>query len=421
MFTIKNIFKSLFSNQAALDNRKMKWYYTMILFVLAVFLPWIPTLTNGYKSNGGAVFASKNNYEVSTALKHVISEEDYFKTIKIQKDEAGAYSLDMSGLDNEAFYGVTDSSTENKYNWNNEINGTSDKALFKGQYADIAGSGASPYVKNPTNGTKDYYFDGIGADVTVEETKTSSTSGGTTETIKKVERRVYLELYMFPNLSRNDPDAVRYLSNFTTTVILGKDINGANHIVPHSYCFLLKDYIGVYFYPFTATTSTTASSGNYVGKLDEGFANLNAEADQTLTDYILEKGELNIEDGFAKNFVNITDASSRQYTIYATWMNILTTTIAVVACLLVSSVLIIIFFKRKSSVYRDSNFWHAINTAIGMGVTPSLLAMIFGFFMSSYMMMILIAANLIRAVFIMNRICPPAVQDTSKPVYQARS
>lgn len=421
MFTLKNIFKSLFSNQAALDNRKMKWYCTLILFVFSVFLPWIPTLTSGYKSNGGAVFASKNNFEVSTALKHVISEEDYFKTIKIQKDGEGNYSLDMSGLSNEAYYGVGDSSTENKYNWNNELNGTSDKALFKGKYVDITGAGASPYVKNPTEGTKEYYFDAIGANVTVEKKQDSSTSGGTSETIKTVERRVYLELYMFPELSRHDSEALQYLTNFTTTVILNKDINGTLHNVPHSYCFLLKDYIEVYFYPFTATVTTTASSGSYVGRLDEGFASLNVEGNKTLTNYIIEDGELNIQDGFTKNFVNIADASSREYTIYATWMNVLTTTIAVVACLLVSSVLIIIFFKRKSSIYRDSNFWHAINTAVGMGVTPSLLAMIFGFFMSSYMMMILIAANLIRAVFVMNRICPPAVQDTSKPVYQARS
>ena len=65
---------------------------------------------------------------------------------------------------------------------------------------------------------------------------------------------------MIPRLSRNDANAINYLTNFTTTVILNKDLNGVNHNIPHSYMILLQDYMEVYFYPFTATTDTVAAS-----------------------------------------------------------------------------------------------------------------------------------------------------------------
>ncbi len=413
MFTLKNIFKSLYSNQAALDNRKMKWYVTLAMFVLAVFLPWIPTLSNGYRTNGGAVFSSKSNYEVSTALKHVISEEDYFKKITIAEKD-GVRTLDLTGLNDESFYGEGDA-----YNWTNELNGTSDKALFRSTYVDKLNDGASPYVKNASDLEMIYYFDSIGADITV--TNTTKNSDGTENTTKTTERRVYLELYMLPELSRNDTNAELYLTNFTSTVILNKDLNGVNHNVPHSYMILLKDYMLVAFYPFTATTSTTSASGSYIGKLDLGLAKMNLNGSSTLYDFILNKGELNIQDGFTNNFVSLANESARDYTINSTWMSILTLTIAGAASILVSSILVIIFFKRKSSIYRESNYFHAINTSVNMSLTPALLSMIFGFFASNYSMMIIIGANLIRAVFIMNRICPPTTADTSKPVYQARS
>lgn len=416
MFTVKNIFKSLFSNQAALDNRKMKWYVTLIMFVLAVFLPWIPTLSSGYRSNGGAIFANKNNFEVSTALKHVIAEEDYFKTIKINNKD-GAYSLDMNGLNDEAFYG--ERSMDDKYIWDNELNGVSDKALLKDTYKDIQ----TPVITTPSNikGDKIYFFDAIGANVTVTKTEKASDSAGTTTTTTTVERRVYLELYMFPELSAKNADTMQYLRNFTTTVVLNKDVNGVNHRVPHSYMILLQDYMEVYFYPFTATTATVAASGSYAGKLDEGFAKVDLNGATTLYDFMLSKGELNIQDGFTKNFIALTDGAAREYTIYATWMQVLTLTIAGAASILICTLLIFIFFKRKTSIYRDSNFFHAINTAVNMSITPALLSMIFGFFTSNYSMMAIIGCNLIRAVFVMNRICPPQTADTSKPVYQARS
>lgn len=416
MFTVKNIFKSLFSNQAALDNRKMKWYVTLIMFVLAVFLPWIPTLSSGYRSNGGAIFANKNNFEVSTALKHVIAEEDYFKTIKINNKD-GAYSLDMSGLDDEAFYG--ERSMDDKYIWDNELNGVSDKALLKDTYKDIQTS----VITTPSNikGDKIYFFDAIGANVTVTKTEKASDSAGTTTTTTTVERRVYLELYMFPELSAKNADTMQYLRNFTTTVVFNKDANGVNHRIPHSYMILLQDYMEVYFYPFTATTATVAASGSYAGKLDEGFAKVDLNGATTLYDFMLSKGELNIQDGFTKNFIALTDGAAREYTIYATWMQVLTLTIAGAASILICTLLIFIFFKRKTSIYRDSNFFHAINTAVNMSITPALLSMIFGFFTSNYSMMAIIGCNLIRAVFVMNRICPPQTADTSKPVYQARS
>lgn len=415
MNTLKNIFKGLISNQAAIDNRKMKWYYTIIIFVLAVFLPWIPSLTSGYKSNGGAVFKS-TNYEVTTALKHIFAEEDYFKNITIMKDSTtGSYYLDMN-LDSDA--ATTDSSS-----WSDETLGTNTKALFTDTYNDQANQGASAYVSNPTGIAKTYYYDCVSVDTydskenTSETVSDSSSSSGNTGTSV---HRVYLEMYYFPTLSRFDTKYNQYLSNFTNTVILNKDKNGVNNNVPHSYAFLLKDYIEVYFYPFTATVDTTSASGSYYGKLDEGFAYYGATSGATFYNYLTDNGTLSINEAYDNTFVNLADKSARSYTIYSTWMNIMMLTVATVGTLLVCSVLVIIFFKKKASLYRDSNFFHAINTVVTMSTTPAIIAMALGFMSSSYMLMAIIGANLIRAVFSMNKICPPSAPSDSKPVYQAR-
>lgn len=437
METIKNIFKSLYSNQAALDNRKMKWYVTLIMVVFSIFLPWIPTLTNGYKSNGGSVFTTNANYEVSTALKHVLGEEAYFKQVKVKNDN-GSYSLDYSGIvSNADYYGET--ASDATYNWTNEFEGKSDKALFKGSYTDVKGEGASAYVSKATEKKFDYYFDCVGVDVNVEDTTTSSTTTNTSDTTtpdtsdaesssvkavsdttatSKTERRVYLEVYILPELSRKDSYFTQYLANFTSTVILNKDANGVNARAPHSYCFFTKDCLEVYFYPFSATTSTTSASGSYLGNLDDGLSTLAIENETSLYDVLFKNTTIN--DGFTKNFVSLAHYSARSYTINSVWMNILTLSAISLGCIIVSSILVIIFFKKKTSIYRDSNYFHAINTSTNMALTPALLGMIFGFINSNYTLLAIVGANLIRAVFVMNRICPPQQAESNKPVYQAR-
>ncbi|MDD7329314.1 MAG: hypothetical protein PUG97_06135, partial [bacterium] len=69
---------------------------------------------------------------------------------------------------------------------------------------------------------------------------------------------------------------------------------------------------------------------------------------------------------------------------------------------------------------RESNYFHAINVAVSMGLCPSIIGMIFGFFSAQMVTMIIVAANLVRGVYVMNKICPPPTASGAKPVYQAR-
>ena len=430
MNTLKNIFKSLYSNQAALDNKKMKWWVTIIIFVFSVFLPWIPALTSGYQTNGGAIFTAAGDFEVSTALKHVIYEEQYFKGITVnQNSSTGNYLMDMEFASD--YYGVgdsTDPAYDSSFNWDNEYNGTSTKALLKDVYTDRG----TNLISKPTNLSVDYYFDAIGKDVTVEVANTSDTSSTAIET--KVERRVYLEVYFFPTLNSSTEGYSQYLTNFTNTVILNKDSNGVIHNAVRSYVLILQDYMEVYYYPFKTTTKTSTTSSSttavspsatYAGNLNDAFNSLNVATGTSLYNLFNDdkEGKYNtINEKFNGNFVTFADKAARGFTIYKTWMNVLTLSIAAVASILVSSILVIIFMKKKNSIYRESNYWHAINTSVSMGLCPSILSMAFGFFASQFTTMILIAANLMRAVFIMNKICPPAMAsgNSNKPVYQAR-
>ena len=124
------IFKSLYSNQAAIESRKRPWYWFLVITVLSVFLVWIPRLTSGYKSNAAGALAATSNYEVTKALKHVINEEDYFKSIKVAESSDGKFVLDRDSLSG---YGASspEATWNTEYCLQNNI-----KPLFRGNYND---------------------------------------------------------------------------------------------------------------------------------------------------------------------------------------------------------------------------------------------------------------------------------------------
>lgn len=399
MLTLKNIFKGLFSNQACIDNRKMKWYLTLLLVVLAVFLPWIPNLSSGYQKNGGAIFSSPN-YEVDTALKHMFNKEEYFKQIKVMENGENL-ELDYRGLAPYAADKESDTS-----NWENEFNGTNLSPLyvFEQEYGSLKST---------------VYFDAIGATIT-EETEQKNSDGSIT-IVTEEKRRVYLQAYFIQDLSSTTAGFNDYVTSFIDGVILDKNVaTGELKKDPTSFAIFAKDYVAFFFYSFAATKASASPAASYVGNLSLGLKALGAQNGVALIDLL--KGEDPTSDGMA-GFVSLTHEASRPYLIKSVWMNILTLSCVTVISILVAAVLIIIFFKKKNSLYREANFFHAINTAVGMSLTGSLLAMIFGFFNPSYCTMIIIGALLIRSVFSMNKISPVpgASGKQDKPIYQARS
>lgn len=404
METVKNIFKGLIKNQACLDNRKMKWYVTLIVFVFSVFLPWIPNLTSGYQTNAGQVFTGVN-FEVDTALKHIMFEEEYFKTIKVV-EKGGELQLDYSGLSTYA----PESDTNN---WENEYNGTNGAELT---------SFTREVVNDKEKTSYNVYFDCVSAVRTVETQKTDSDGTVTTVTESKTVR--YLQAYYLPELSYLDADFTKVANGIVDDLVFKKQAStGEIKRAPSSYAIFAKDYMAFYFYSFNSTTSTTSPSYTYAGNLSIGLKANDVVANASLYDFIVGKTATSEGTKNLDRFVALADASARPYMIYSVWMNIMTLTIGTVACILVSSIFVIIFFKKKTSLYRQSNYWNAINTSVGMSLCCSLLAMIMGFMNPSYCMMIVIGANLIRAVFVMNKICPPVGGNGNeqKVVYQARS
>ena len=407
METFKNIFKGLFSNQACLDNHKMKWYVTLILFVFSVFLPWIPSLSSGYQTNAGQVFANVN-FEVDTGLKYIMFEEDYFKSIKVVEDkDSGELVLDYSGL--KEFAASSDTN-----NWENEYNGENTTAELVSFTRDV--------VDDKNKKTYEVFYDCVSALRTVETQEKQS--DGTIVTVTKETRFRYLQAFYLPQLSYQDADFTKVVSGIVDDLIFQKQVGtGEIKRAPSSYAIFAKDYLAVYFYNLKSTTANVSPSYTYAGNLSIGLKKCNVVPNASLYDFMVGKTTESEGTKNLNNFVLLADQSARDYMLKSVWMNILSISITNVVCILISSIFVIIFFKKKTSLYRESNYWHAINTSVGMSLCCSLLAMAMGFLNPSYSMMIIIGANLIRAVFVMNKIAPPMGTNggEQKAVYQARS
>ena len=62
MTKLKFAFKSLYSNQVILDERKKSpWWLAIIFFILAMVCTSIPTLVTGLKTNGSSLITIGNN------------------------------------------------------------------------------------------------------------------------------------------------------------------------------------------------------------------------------------------------------------------------------------------------------------------------------------------------------------------------
>lgn len=428
---VKNLFKSLISNQAAIDNRNMRWYFWLPLLILTLFLPFIPDLASGYTSDGSALFKQNNNYSLTNSIQFLL-EQDYFKdSVKIGQSDNG-YFLDMDHLtaqdestNKPLYYG--DKSVE--FSYAKEESSIAEDTqvtykLYRDYYDDTDGVGANASTKNPTNLNREYLFDAIGSNVNISTTK----EDGTIETTR--ESRITLSVFYFPKLSRFDTfhdekknkdvtiNIDLYFQHFLDNVILNKNAKGDIQRAPNSFILLAKDYMLVNVYPFNLTPSNIQLAASYSGNLDLGLQKFGAIKGKSLTETIVGSGSLN--DGYTNNLCKILHEASRPFLIWNTWKQILIVLAINAGMILVGTVVIFIFYRRKSSIYSPVNFYSSFKTTLGLAFTPALLYMIFDFFMKEYSMMIFIAAMAIRCVFISTKISPPTQGEQEKPVYQAR-
>ena len=425
--SVKNIFKSLFSNQSAIDCRKNPWWVAFIIFILAVFLPWIPSLSTAYLANTAAIFTAEKNQEIDKGFKSVILS-NYFKKVTIQKDSEGKYVLEYNFTDEDY--------STNPNDFDNEYKGTNTKDLYKGTFHDSLGTDSKSYATNySTNFSKgnlsnDYYYDNISVDTTnvIDPVKTSSSSSSSSTVVYETGRVTYLENYYLPGFSIKTQDYSIFLNNFVSSVILGVQKTGNVSEAtryPHSYAIWAQDFVLVAVYPLRSAKTSLSVSGSFSGNINDGFsvANESVVAGTSFYKYLTNDGQTQITQAYNKAFCDFMHRAGRPAHLRQAWINVGILSAMVAGAVLVSSLLVFLFLKRKTSIYRDSNYFNALNISTYMALTPSIIAMVLTFFNPSFTMMALIGANLIRAVFVMNKICPPQNQDSgrSKPLYQARS
>lgn len=428
MKTIGLIFRSLYSNQAVIDSRKNKWYVALCIFVLSIFLPWIPSLSKGYTSNTASFLLATQNYDIDKGFKATLNS-DYFKNgVLIKKDSEGSYYFDYKFSNSD--FSEVDSDFDNEYN------GTNSKALYKGKFADETSSQTSDFshLRFPTSYCTsfshlayEYYFDNISVTTSdaIEAPSTSTSSSTSSDSVEyETGINVFMENFYIPQLSMKTENYSKFLNNFVASVMLEmkKDETKANRY-PHSYTIWAKDFVMVAVYPLRASKSSIQVAASYSGDINSGFDGATIEEGTSFYKYLSNDGELDISKVYQDSLVNYFHQAGRPAYIRSVWVNIGILSAIVAGCVLVASLLLLWFNKKKTSVYRDSNYWNCLNEAIYFSLTPSLIGMIFGFFNAQMVNVIIIGANLMRVVFSMNRICPPPMDNGggNKPLYEARS
>jgi hypothetical protein len=146
MKNIIYVLKSLYSNQAAIDGRKKSWIYTLVVFLLDVFIIWIPILSKGYTANNSKMFSAAKNGEFDMGIKEVINNTEYFKNININSE----YQLDLSKLDNYANHESVDTESRNN-SISLERSGGNSKELGVGVFFDAGEATKSTQHEHDAN------------------------------------------------------------------------------------------------------------------------------------------------------------------------------------------------------------------------------------------------------------------------------
>lgn len=396
---MKNLFRSIFSNQAVLDGRKTKWYFILAMFVLSIFLPWIPALSKGYQTDGSAFLTATNNNEIDKGFKTILGK-DYFKNITIEQNADGSYFLNYAALNDAAYY------SEDEADFENEYNGTNTKELFRSEYT---------YTNATTKATEThaYYFDCIS--VEKEEIAQPSTSATTSTVVYENNgRNTYLQAFFFADKNVS----ASWLSDFLMHIVFRYDDKNKPQRYPHSYALFNTDEIRVASFPLKTSLTATKAGSSYYGSVKVGFKNV---VTGTKLGAYLYSDSTSVE-AATKKFQSFLYQASRPSTIKSVWYNCLYLTIFAFAAMLIASLILLFLNKRKTSLYRDTNYWECMKEAVLLSFSPCLISMAIGFMNFTYGVVAIVACILIRVVWISSKITPPPTQGgNSQPLYQARS
>ncbi len=412
MENLKYLFKSLFSNKTIVEGRHKPWYFAIIFFILGVVLTWIPVLTSGYTANNSTFFTSNASQEADRGLNYMMSEQ-YFQegvTIVENVNDKNKLALNLTGVD--AF--------SRDDTWDNEYNGANDngKPLTKATFTDNENSFLHSNVA-ATNSSYTYYFDAVAVDTSDSINQNNSSTSASTETENTSKRSVVLEIYFLPDvyITGNDNQMKNYFSNFISGIILGVNTSGNATRYSHSYIIFTPDSVSIAVAPLKSSIggSFTHAQSGYI---NDGLKYLKAETGKTLYSYLNNVENKTRLEMFADFFHN----TAKQSQINSVWINVAILSGVVVGLELLSALVIFFLHRRKTSAYKDVNFWTAMKEAMTLGFTPCILGMALGFMGFVYNITLVISGILLRTVWINNKISPVTTDNNSnKPLYQARS
>ena len=412
MENLKYVFKSLFSNKTIVEGRHKPWYFAIIFFILGVFLTWIPVMYAGYTAYNSSFFTGTASQEADRGLNYMLNQPYFQEGVKVVTDSDDSTKLELE-FDIQQY-------SRSGSTWNDEYDGTvsaGEEPLAELQFTDS--NDAFSHVNVPaTNMRHTYYFDAVAVDTSDSIAQSSSTSA--TDGAENVSKRsVVLEIYFLPDVyvTKNDKTMSDYFSNFISGVILGVNSTGEATKYSHSYIIFTPDSVSIAVAPLVGSKGgafTHAQSG-YV---NDGLKYLNAKADTTLYSYFVNVEGKDTFKAFADFFHN----TAQQSNITSVWINIGILSGVVVGLELLSALVIFFLHRRKTSAYKDVNFWTALKEAMTIGFTPCILGMALGFMSFTYNITLVVSGILLRTVWINNKISPISTDGKdNKPLYQARS
>ena len=435
MGNVTYLWKSLYSNKAILEGRKKPWYFTLLFFILGIFLPWIPVLSSGYTSNAASFITQTQNYEIDKGLT-MLSQQEILKSLTIQTD-GETYSLSIPMDD--AFIESNVNTAQGAYRA--EYDGTNEKTLARGYYCDsvsvdLALGGdvyeACPYVAQTnsswlTNRTQTFYFDALFVNTienpTMDSAPSSSTSSDSSSSSSSIQyedngKTYYLLAYYLPDLDTSTQEGAQLLVNFVYSVVLNVSADGSTiGEYPHSYIVFTKNSFSLVTYPLRSAKTNGYGASYMNGSFSDGVSFASPSSGTSLYDFFHRDATEDAQ--VLSNIEAFFNGGYRNNTIRSTWINCGILSAVFAGLVLLSSGIVIFLVKRKTSAYRDTNYWEAIKISVTLAFTPSLLAMAIGFMSFEYGLGILVLGVLFRVIFMNGKINPPRVED-SKPLYQAR-
>lgn len=433
MGNISYLFKSLYSNKVIIEGRKKPWFFALIFFILGIFLPWIPTLSTGYTSDPSSFISQQVNYEIDKGLT-MLTESVGFDAVTIQKNGDGEYYLDMEGL-SEATFQESNVNTGLE-SCQQEYDGTNEKSLGMGFYGEGVrnpdeGKGetfpVSPYITS--TGTESglgftFYFDAMminGSEYpSIDPSSGDETQTSDTETTYEDNGNTYFLLaYYIPGLDVASEKGSQYFINFVYSVILDVDKEGSKiENFPHSYIVFAENAFSLVTYPVRSAKTNSYGHSYMNGDFNDAVSLESPASGTSLKAFMTRNGDEN-DDVIASLRAFFHDGR-KQSTIVSAWVTCGILSAVYAGLVLLSSGILIFLAKRKTSAYRDTNYWEAIKESVTLAFTPALLAMIVGFFGGSEMVIgALVLCILMRVIWMNSKICPPTPTD-NKPLYQAR-